>query len=322
MTSSSYASSSSIYRVKTFTSPYIQGKDVTYSALYPKNVNNTQTLLPIIFYLHGGGKDNTALKDLQTFFERCWIEKTLQPCLIVTPTATDTYYMDYYDKSELWTTFLTVSEKGSFRDEIKNEFKGILNLDFTRVAVTGASMGGFGSLRLALRAPNEFIACVSQEPGIPPAFTYHTIPRWYSRPNWDLFYGTPIDTKYFEEYNPATLARDNRKAILNSKLKIMLEVGMEDELGNMFGTEFIHRVLFDNGIKHEYAVRLHAQHIPVTTDRLIQCYNFIADSFKLNKRKLMPNSINMIPIDKVPEERRVGFHANELFGEIVRGSKL
>ena len=163
---------------------------------------------------------------------------------------------------------------------------------------------------------------VSQEPGIPPAFTYHTIPRWYSRPNWDVFYGTPIDTKYFEEYNPATLARDNRKAILNSKLKIMLEVGMEDELGNMFGTEFIHRVLFDNGIKHEYAVRLHAQHIPVTTDRLIQCYNFIADSFKLNERKLMPNSINMIPIDKVPEERRVGFHANELFGEIVRGSKL
>ena len=69
-------------------------------------------------------------------------------------------------------------------------------------------------------------------------------------------------------------------------------------------------------------MRLHAQHIPVTTDRLIQCYNFIADSFKLNERKLMPNSINMIPIDKVPEERRVGFHANELFGEIVRGSKL
>ena len=32
---------------------------------------------------------------------------------------------------------------------------------------------------------------------------------------------------------------------LNSKLKIMLEVGMEDELGNMFGTEFIHRVLFE-----------------------------------------------------------------------------
>jgi S-formylglutathione hydrolase len=72
--------------------------------------------------------------------------------------------------------------------------------------------------------------------------------------------GPNRDAALFESNNPAGRARANALAIKASGLAIYLEVGDEDSLNAHDGTEFLHRVLWDLDIAHEYRLLRGADH--------------------------------------------------------------
>ena len=56
----------------------------------------------------------------------------------------------------------------------------------------------------------------------------------------------------------------------------MLEVGTHDGLFNHHNVEFLHRVLFDHGIKHEYRTVLGANHVGQSMpDRMRAALSFL-----------------------------------------------
>ena len=85
--------------------------------------------------------------------------------------------------------------------------------------------------------------------------------RIRSRHGLEERYGKPFDEAYYAANNPATIVRDHSQRILASGLAIYIEAGSEDSFGLDRGTEFLHRVLYDNGIKHEYRYVRGADHV-------------------------------------------------------------
>ena len=71
----------------------------------------------------------------------------------------------------------------------------------------------------------------------------------------------PVDPAYWEANNPASIAKANAQRIIRSGMQIYLDVGDHDMFGLHEGTEFLHRVLWDNGIEHEYHLVHGADHV-------------------------------------------------------------
>jgi hypothetical protein len=96
------------------------------------------------------------------------------------------------------------------------------------------------------------------------------------RENDLLLFGRPLDASLWEANNPASIARDNADAIRGSGLRIYLEAGDEDELNLHDGSEFLHRVLWDLDIAHEYHLVGGAGHVgPSLPVRLLECFRWL-----------------------------------------------
>ena len=77
-------------------------------------------------------------------------------------------------------------------------------------------------------------------------------------------FGVPVNEAFWAANNPACIVADDPQRIRESGLKIYLEVGTDDSLGNHHNVEFLHRVMFDHGVKHEYRTVLGADHVGAT----------------------------------------------------------
>ena len=122
------------------------------------------------------------------------------------------------------------------------------------IVIAGISMGGYGALKSAFRSPERFAAVGAMEPSVEPTLT--TLPN-FTRNTWSRGPAPSLD----ESDNPARLAHDNADAIRASSLAIYLEVGDEDYINLHDGTEFVHRVLWDHDVRHEYHLVRWADHV-------------------------------------------------------------
>jgi S-formylglutathione hydrolase len=141
----------------------------------------------------------------------------------------------------------------------------------------GISMGGLGALRLGFKHPDKFEALAALEPGIDPALKWKDVkPRNRFYRSDELFqeiFGKPFDEAYWEANNPASICVANADRIRSSGLGVYIDVGDLDAFNIHEGTEFIHRLLWDNKIPHEYHLVRGADHVgrtirPRTTEAL------------------------------------------------------
>ena len=137
---------------------------------------------------------------------------------------------------------------------LRSTFK--VSKDARKLTLIGHSMGGLGGLRLAFKYPEQFGGVAALESAIEPAFDYGAINvrNNFFRPLalMESYFGKPIDKTFWAANNPANLAVTNAARIKASGLQIYLDVGDRDILNTFDGVEFLHRVLWDHGIDHEY----------------------------------------------------------------------
>ncbi|MFW9823946.1 MAG: alpha/beta hydrolase-fold protein [Candidatus Thorarchaeota archaeon] len=255
-------------------SAYVPGP-IKYDVLLPPFYDTSKKKYPLMLYLHGGGPRDDRHLPVQA--PRIWDmwEKDITPeMVIVTPHCGRCFYMDYKDGSQKWESFI-IEE---FIPHLKNKFRVIDGAD--RTFIGGISMGGMGSLRMGLKYPHKFAIIIAFEPGIEPAFEWKEvkIEDKFWRPDWLLekIFGKPFDEIYWRENNPAYIVKSNPKVIRESGIKIYIEVGTKDAFGLHRGTDFLHRVLFDNDIPHEYRLVYGADHIGISfRERLVNGFSFI-----------------------------------------------
>ncbi|MBL8769978.1 MAG: hypothetical protein JNK30_01235 [Phenylobacterium sp.] len=214
--------------------------------------------LPLLLLLHGGGGDNGFLARMQPAIEAAWAAKEFSPAVVVTPDVGRSLYMDFKDGSQKWETFIVTE----LVPELRRRYG--LSAERNRTMVTGISMGGLGSLRLGFNHPEMFGGLAAMEPGIEPALRFEDVKMRNRFQRDDRFFrsifGDPVDRAFWQKANPANMVIANKAAILKSGLAIYIEVGDIDMFKLDEGTEFLHRVMWDHGVPHEYRLVRNADH--------------------------------------------------------------
>jgi S-formylglutathione hydrolase len=90
----------------------------------------------------------------------------------------------------------------------------------------------------------------------------------------ETIFGKPIDDAYWAANNPATIA--SRSADKLRALKIYIDAGNQDSFNLHEATEFLHRVLWDKQVQHEYHLVDGADHVGRTLpSRISEAFGFL-----------------------------------------------
>jgi S-formylglutathione hydrolase len=227
--------------------------------LLPDGNEAAKDPLPLLLFLHGGGGDRGFLTRMRSVFDEMWKAGTLPPIVVVTPSAARSFYMDYKDGSQKWETFLVTE----FLDHLRARYK--VTLERKGTLLFGISMGGMGALRMGFKYPDKFAGLVAMEPGIDPVLRWKDLqPRnkfWRGQDLMETIFGKPFDEAYWEANNVATITLARAEKLRVSGLGIYIEAGDEDAFYLHEATEFLHRILWDHKIPHEYHLVRGADHV-------------------------------------------------------------
>jgi len=265
-----------------------------FSVLLPPGYDESPAPLPLCLFLHGGGGNRSFLANMQPLIEECWASGVIPPMVFATVSAGRSFYMDYRDASERWESFIL----GPYLEHLRATFQ--VRTDAAGTFVWGISMGGMGGLRMALANPERFHAVAALEPGVDPAFAFKEIPAssrfWRAEPLFEEIYGKPVDEEYWAATNPANIVVRQAARIRDSGLAILIDAGDQDFFNLHVATEFLHRVMWDNGVPHDYHLVRWADHVGQTVrPRLVDSLAFLARSMRppepdeqvLNLRRLL-----------------------------------
>ncbi len=251
---------------------------VEYALIAPNGWQRMQDL-PLVLNLHGGGGSRDRLLDQTPIWQRLWDSGRIPPAVVVMPSVTPRgFYMNFKDGSERWEDFII----GPFLSHLRSTYP--LSKDAKRTFLTGISMGGMGSLRMAFRYPRRFGAVAALEPGIEPLLEFDDMrPKhrfWRSDKLMQQAFGEPIDKAFWAANNPASMAVAAADEIRASGLQIYVEAGDEDQFWLYEGAEFLHQTLWDLRIKHEYHLVRGGDHVgPSLVERIEEGILFLFRSY-------------------------------------------
>jgi len=228
------------------------------TVLHPPGAESAASL-PLLLLLHGGNGDQGFLANLKPTLEAAWAAGEFAPCLVATPDADRSLYLDYFDGSEKWESFIV----GELIPHLRAAYG--LATGRNQTIVSGISMGGLGALRLGFKHPDVFGGLAALEAGIEPALRFSDVTARNSfqrgRPFLEARFGHPVNETFWQANNPANIAIAGREALRAAGLQIYIEVGDLDMFHLDEGVEFLHRVLWDHDIPHEYRLVHGADHL-------------------------------------------------------------
>ena len=223
---------------------------VPYAVLAP----GTDEPLPLCVLLLGGGGTRDSLFDLEPLFERWWTEGVVPRMILATPSAGLDYYLEDPAGSLRWDSFLA----GDFLPHLTSTWNPSARV------LAGISGGGYGVLKLAFLYPQVFKAVAAIQPMLEPGLRESDVgPRnrlHHIAGGPPQLIGPARDRALWESNNPANRAQTNAQQIRDSGLAIYLEAAERDFLNAHDGAEFLHRVLWNLDVSHEYHLVRGADH--------------------------------------------------------------
>ncbi len=221
---------------------------VPYAVLTPE-IADTRPL-PLCLLLMGGGGSRQTLVDCKPLFELWWSEGAVAPIVLATPSPGMSYYVEDAAAGVRWESFL-------LKDFILHLRKtSNIGGDRSATAIAGISMGGLGALKIALAHPEKFACVAAMNPMIEPGFHDEQIGArnrlHHSAGGPERLIGPHREPELFAAEHPANRAIRNAAAIRESDLAIYFEAGDNDFVNAHDGAEFLHRVLWELDISHEY----------------------------------------------------------------------
>lgn len=223
---------------------------VEYSIYLPPDYESSERSYPVLYLLHGYSDDETGwiqFGEANTIADKGINNGDFSSCIIVMPDGKVSWYINSEDGTDPWEDmfireFIPFVEK-EYRVRSKKEFR----------AIAGLSMGGNGSLLLAMRNPEMFSTCVAMSAG---TFTDEEI---MANDQYDHYFKNIYGEK------PANGVSEHWKA--NSPLHLLDTVGLKklksirwyidcgDDDFLYKGNSALHVKMKDLGIPHEYRVR-------------------------------------------------------------------
>lgn len=218
---------------------------VEYTVLAPTDAHPGERL-PLILHLHGAMSSAAqSLGKARPVYDAAWSRGELPRALVAcasTPTAGG-FYIDHTGGPQ-WETL------------VANEFPEMMSHRFDigdARAVIGSSMGGYGALKIAFREPERYVAVAALCPAIFPAETPAAVPeRNVPAVLGDLHRAMGEDDATYRRNSVYGILRSNVGRIRTAGLGIFIDCGDADEFGLHDGAVFLHGVLKECAIPHEF----------------------------------------------------------------------
>jgi len=260
-----------------FSSP-ILGRDVNFSVYLPPDYAGSTRRYPVVYLLHGYSDNETGwvqFGEVPLAADRAIADREIPPMIIVMPDGGVAWYINDFQNKVRWEDMF-VQEfiphiDATYRTRMAREYRGI----------SGLSMGGWGSLTLAMRHRDLFAACAVFSAAV-----------WTEKdagamegPQYDRMFGPLFGphppekgqpTAYFKSVNPISLAGSIADTELR-KVRYYVDCGDDDFL--IQGNCALHLALLERKIPHEFRVRDGAHTWTYWRTGIVDGLKFIGASF-------------------------------------------
>jgi enterochelin esterase-like enzyme len=256
----------------------ILGRDVNYAVYLPPDYAVSTRRYPVVYLLHGYTDDESAwiqFGEVNMAVDRAIAGREIPPLVIVMPDGGVTFYInDHQNKVRYEDMFIQEFIPHidmAYRTRPGKEFRG----------VSGLSMGGWGSLLMAMRHPDLFAACAAFSSAIWTDEDYMGLEdKMYERILGPLFgsglVGKDRLTPHYRAYNPLDLARTTAVESLK-KVRYYIDCGDDDFLFK--GNAALHIILTERKIPHEFRARDGAHNWSYWRTGIVDGLKFIGQSF-------------------------------------------
>ncbi|HMQ60386.1 MAG TPA: alpha/beta hydrolase-fold protein [Flavilitoribacter sp.] len=255
----------------------ILGTNVEYSVYLPSDYNISNRHYPVLYLLHGYTDDEigwTQFGEVDRIADRVINSGEAPPMIIVMPDAGVSWYINSADGKVMWEDFF-IKEfiphiDAGLRTRPTREFR----------AIAGLSMGGHGTLIMAMKHPDLFTAAAPLSAGI---FTEKELIDMPDE-TWKNVFGPPYGEHAGEARLTDHLKQNWILGIVESanaddlkKVKYYIDCGDGDFLikGNME----LHALLIDKGVPHEFRVRDGIHNWDYWRTALPEVLKFVGSSF-------------------------------------------
>ena len=236
----------------------ILGHSVPYCVILPPSYDSGNQRYPILYFLHGLGSNAQLLIDQggMDLVNDLWTQNKIREFLIVTPDADRSFYINSRDGKVRYEDFFI----HEFIPYIESHYR--VRGDRQSRGISGVSMGGYGSLHLALRHAQLFGSVSAHSAALvanlPAGGMTGDQGGMLSRVLGTAF-GSPPDAAYWKQNNPFTIvSRDLVTRVEvppvghGTGLQIYFDCGTEDEYGFNVGAQAFHDLLDAHHIPNEF----------------------------------------------------------------------
>ncbi|QJD77712.1 alpha/beta hydrolase [Spirosoma rhododendri] len=232
----------------------ILNQAVRYSIYLPPDYYTSNRHYPVVYLLHGYGDNETSwvqFGEADRTVDDGVRAGQLPPAILVMPNGGTSFFInDYHNQvryEDMFVQELIPHIDSTFRTRTQREFR----------AISGLSMGGFGSLVLAMHHPDLFGACAALSAAAVTDETLTAMPgELYNRMLAPILSG-PVSgadrlTLTWKRNSPIILAQSAPVNDLK-KVRWYIDCGDDDALSE--GNANLHIALTKRQIPHEYRVR-------------------------------------------------------------------
>jgi len=261
-----------------FTSKILD-REVRYSIYLPPDYDISARRYPVVYLLHGATDDETTwirFGEVNSAADRAIASRQIPPMIIVMPDAELTWYINDYQNKVRYedmfiSEFIPIIDK-TYRTQAQKRYRGI----------SGLSMGGYGSMTLAMRHPDLFTACAAFSVG---AWTDEEImamsderyEKYYAKLYGPQLTGRARISDHYKKYSPIHQAETLPEKTLKDT-HWYIDCGDDDFLYK--GNAALHIILRDRNIPHEYRVRDGAHNWTYWRTGIVDGLKFIGEDFR------------------------------------------
>lgn len=254
-------------------------KDIEYSIYLPADYETSNRRYPVLYLLHGYGDDETGwtqFGEADMIMDRLLPQGDISSMIIVMPDGGVTWYANSYDGKVNYEDFF-IKE---FIPHIDEAYRTRSTKQYR--AIAGLSMGGYGTLLMALKHPELFSSAAPLSAGV---FQDEAIVNGDDR-MWKTVLGDIYGKKELTGKNRLT-EHYYKNSILKlvetgnteelKKVRFYIDCGDEDFLikGNMA----LHAAMIDKKIPHEFRIRDGVHNWTYWRTALPEVLKFVSDSF-------------------------------------------
>jgi S-formylglutathione hydrolase FrmB len=258
----------------------ILGKDVEYSLYLPPDYDNTNRRYPVLYLLHGYSDDETGwtqFGEVKAIADKQIRENQMTEMIIAMPDGGVSWYINSADGKVKYEDFFITEFipfiDATYRTRTEKRYRGI----------AGLSMGGHGTLIMAMKHPELFATAAPLSAGI---FTKEELINMPEE-NWNNVFGPPYGKNKGADRVNDHLNKNWALSLVETgnaeelrKVKYYIDCGDKDFLikGNMA----LHALMIDKKIPHEFRVREGVHNWDYWRTALPEVFKFVSASFHQN----------------------------------------